>query len=102
MITKIDEQLSAYDSRVGDSLQLISADSQGRISVADLQRALTVIKHKPDQEVVEGIVKKLDVDSDGFVVLEHVLDLIRQEGLGMIPLQTWSFLLLKFMFRNCR
>ena len=102
MITKIDEQLSAYDSRVGDSLQLISADSQGRISVADLQRALTVIKHKPDQEVVEGIVKKLDVDSDGFVVLEHVLDLIRQEGLGKIPLQLWLFLLLNFMFRDCR
>lgn len=85
MITKIDEQLSAYDSRVGDSLQLISADPQGRISVADLQQALNVIKHKPDAETVEGIVKKLDVDSDGFVVLEHVLDLIRQEGLGMSP-----------------
>lgn len=82
MIKKIDSQLEAYDARVGDSLQLISADADGMISVADLERALNVIKHKPDAETVEGIVKKLDVDKDGFVVLEHVLDLIREEGLG--------------------
>ena len=82
MLTKIDSQLSDYDSRVGSSLQQISADSQGRISVRDLQHALSVIKHKPGAETVEGIVKKLDVDHDGFVVLEHVLDLVREEGLG--------------------
>lgn len=84
MIKKIDDQLSAYDSRVGDSLQLISADAQGLISVSDLERALSVIKHKPDAETVEGIVHKLDVDKDGFVVLEHVLDLVREEGLGTV------------------
>lgn len=82
MLTKIDSQLCDYDARVGSSLQLISADSQGRISVRDLERAFSVIKHKPDAETVEGIVKKLDVDQDGFVVLEHVLDLVREEGLG--------------------
>lgn len=82
MLTKIDSQLSDYDSRVGSSLQLISADPQGRISVRDLEHALGVIKHKPDAETVEGIVRKLDVDQDGFVVLEHVLDLVREEGLG--------------------
>lgn len=85
MVKKIDSQLEAYDSRVGDSLQLISADADGMISVADLERALNVIKHKPDAETIEGIVEKLDVDKDGFVVLEHVLDLIREEGLGKSP-----------------
>jgi len=84
MLTKIDSQLCDYDARVGSSLQLISADSQGRISVFDLERAFSVIKHKPDAETVEGIVKKLDVDQDGFVVLEHVLDLVREEGLGIV------------------
>ncbi|KIP07958.1 hypothetical protein PHLGIDRAFT_105000 [Phlebiopsis gigantea 11061_1 CR5-6] len=84
MLTKIDSQLEDYDARVGSSLQMISCDSQGRISAADLQKALNVIKHKPDAEVVDQIVEKLDVDKDGFVELEHVVGLVREEGLGTV------------------
>jgi LETM1 and EF-hand domain-containing protein 1, mitochondrial len=54
----------------------------GRISVQDLEQALKVIKHAPPPEVVQGVVKKLDVDDDGYVVLEEILDLIGEEGLG--------------------
>ncbi|KAF7796755.1 hypothetical protein EIP86_007938 [Pleurotus ostreatoroseus] len=84
MLTKIDKQLQAYDERVGSSLQMISCDPQGRISVEDLQKALAVIKHKPDEEIVDQITEKLDVDKDGYVELEHVLGLVREEGLGVI------------------
>ena len=82
MLTRIDGQLSDYDARVGSSLQMISCDPQGRISVQDLQKALAVIKHKPDEEVGHKVIEKLDVDKDGFVELEHVLGLVREEGLG--------------------
>ncbi|KZT74018.1 LETM1-domain-containing protein [Daedalea quercina L-15889] len=84
MLTKIDAQLSEYDARVGSSLQMISCDPQGRISVEDLEKALAVIKHKPDEEVGHIVIEKLDVDKDGFVELEHVLGLVRQEGLGTL------------------
>ncbi|PPR06660.1 hypothetical protein CVT26_001202 [Gymnopilus dilepis] len=84
MLTKIDKQLQEYDSRVGSSLQMISADAQGRISVQDLKKALAVIKHKPDDEVGQAVIQKLDVDKDGFVELEHVLGLVREEGLGIL------------------
>jgi LETM1 and EF-hand domain-containing protein 1 len=84
MLTKIDAQLQEYDSRVGNSLQMISADAQGRISVQDLEKALAVIKHKPDDEVGQAVIHKLDVDKDGYVELEHVLGLVREEGLGEI------------------
>jgi LETM1 and EF-hand domain-containing protein 1 len=84
MLSKIDAQLEEYDSRVGNSLQMISADPQGRISVQDLEKALAVIKHKPDEEVGHLVIKKLDVDKDGFVELEHVLDLVKVEGLGQL------------------
>ncbi|GJE98143.1 LETM1 domain-containing protein [Phanerochaete sordida] len=84
MLTKIDQQLQAYDQRVGSSLQMISCDPQGRISVEDLQKALNVIKHKPDAEIAAGITEKLDVDKDGYVELEHVLGLVREEGLGTV------------------
>ncbi|KAI0075834.1 LETM1-domain-containing protein [Panus rudis PR-1116 ss-1] len=84
MLTKIDAQLQEYDARVGSSLQMISCDPQGRISVQDLEKALAVIKHKPDDEVVHRVIEKLDVDKDGFVELEHVLGLVREEGLGIL------------------
>jgi hypothetical protein len=83
MLTKIDSQLDEYDSRVGNSLQMISA-VQGKISVQDLQKALAVIKHKPDDDVGQAVIQKLDVDKDGFVELEHVLGLVREEGLGAL------------------
>jgi LETM1 and EF-hand domain-containing protein 1, mitochondrial len=82
MLTKIDSQLEEYDSRVGSSLQMISADAQGRISVQDLEKALAVIKHRPEEEVGHAVIQKLDVDKDGFVELEHVLELVKEEGLG--------------------
>lgn len=82
MITKIDAQLSEYDAKVGNSLQMIWCDPQGRIPVQDLQKALAVIKHKPDENVGYAVIQKLDVDKDGFVELEHVLGLVREEGLG--------------------
>ncbi|KAI4523357.1 LETM1-domain-containing protein [Schizophyllum commune Tattone D] len=84
MLTKIDQQLKDYDERVGSSLQMISQDAQGRVSVQDLEKALAVIKHKPDEEVGQAVIRKLDVDKDGYVELEHVLGLVKQEGLGTV------------------
>ncbi|KAL4068092.1 LETM1-like protein-domain-containing protein [Scleroderma yunnanense] len=83
MLTKVDAHLQEYDARVGSSLQMISADAQGRISAEDLEKALGVIKHRPDDEVIQAVIQKLDVDQDGYVELEHVLGLIREEGLGI-------------------
>ncbi|KAG9123137.1 hypothetical protein FRC07_000191 [Ceratobasidium sp. 392] len=84
MLGKIDKQLEAYDAKVGSSLQMITCDSQGKIPVHDLERALRVIKHAPGEDEIEGLVRKLDVDHDGYVVLEHVLGLVREEGLGIV------------------
>ncbi|KAH0827023.1 LETM1-like protein-domain-containing protein [Lanmaoa asiatica] len=83
MLTKIDSQLEEYDSHVGSSLQMISADAQGRILVQDLEKALAVIKHRPDDKVGQAVIQKLDVDKDGFIEIEHVLGLVREEDLGI-------------------
>ena len=88
MLAKIDKQLDAYDSRVGSSLQMISSTSDDKISVEDLEKALAVIKHKPDEEVGHKVIEKLDADKDGYVELEHLLGLVREEGLGM-----WFYIL---------
>ena len=84
MLTKVDAHLEDYDTRVGSSLQMISTDAQGKVSVQDVEKALAVIKHKPDDEVVRAVIEKLDVDKDGYVELEHVLGLVREEGLGKL------------------
>ncbi|KAI9456449.1 LETM1-domain-containing protein [Russula earlei] len=84
MLTKLDKQLEEYDARVGNSLQLIACDAAGRIPIRDLAKALSMIRHKPEEDVVAHVVDKLDVDHDGYVELEHVLGLAREEGLGIV------------------
>ncbi|KAH8991050.1 LETM1-domain-containing protein [Lactarius hatsudake] len=84
MLTKLDKQLEEYDARVGGSLQLIACDAAGRVPVRDLAKALSMIRHRPEEDVVAHVVDKLDVDHDGFVELEHVLGLAREEGLGIV------------------
>jgi LETM1 and EF-hand domain-containing protein 1, mitochondrial len=88
MLDKCDKQIDSYESRVGTSLDHIAIDAEGRMSVGDLERALRLIKHAPDENAIEGIVKKLDVDSDSFVVLEDVLGLVKEEGLGKNVIHT--------------
>jgi LETM1 and EF-hand domain-containing protein 1 len=74
MIKKIDAQLEKYDEKVGSSLNVIETNAKGQISLADLKRAMGVIKHKPKEELVGDLMKKLDVDQDGFVVSRIVFD----------------------------
>ncbi|KIO34413.1 hypothetical protein M407DRAFT_16936 [Tulasnella calospora MUT 4182] len=84
MLDKIDKQIESYDSKVGVSLDHISVDSEGRLTVGDVERALKLIKHAPDDDAISGICKKLDIDDDGLVVLSDVMDLIKDEGLGVV------------------
>ena len=68
MIKKIDNQLETYDERVGSSLNTIQCNGQGQIAIEDLKTAMKVIKHRPDDQTIDAVVKKLDVDQDGYVV----------------------------------
>ena len=84
MINKIDSQLSDYDEKVGNQLNLIQVNQLGQISIHDLKQALRVIKHSPDEETINTIVHKLDVDKDGLVMLDDVVELAQEEGLGIV------------------
>ncbi|CAG8614457.1 14614_t:CDS:10 [Rhizophagus irregularis] len=86
MIQKIDKELEQYDSEVGSKFNLIQANESGQISVHDLEEALRIIKHTPgDNERIKKIVKKLDVDGDGLVFLDHISELCTEgEGLGVL------------------
>ncbi|KAN0062039.1 LETM1 domain-containing protein ylh47 [Thecaphora frezii] len=89
MLEKIDDQLEEYDRDVGSRMHIIEASPTGKISVDDLEQALRLIKHRPDDEVLEKLVDKLDVDHDGLVPLDDVLELARAEtGLGIVRDET--------------
>ncbi|KAG8928946.1 hypothetical protein FRC01_005153 [Tulasnella sp. 417] len=84
MLDKIDKQIESYDSKVGVSLDHINVDQEGRLTVGDVERALKLIKHAPSDDQIAGICKKLDIDDDGLVVLNDVMDLVKDEGLGVV------------------
>lgn len=67
MVTQLDAQLSAYDSEVGERMHLIDLGKDGRLRVADVEKALQRIAHAPSDEAISVLCKKLDVDHDGFV-----------------------------------
>lgn len=85
MLEKIDAQLEDYDRDVGSRMNIIEASPSGKISVDDLEQALRLIKHRPEEEILERLVDKLDVDNDGLVPLADVVELARHEsGLGIV------------------
>ena len=66
-------------------MHLIQTSSTGKISAEDLEQALRLIKHRPDEASLQKLVDKLDVDLDGLVPLDDVLELAQAEsGLGIV------------------
>ncbi|KAI9346753.1 LETM1-like protein-domain-containing protein [Zopfochytrium polystomum] len=51
----------------------IRPDSEGRLTVAELEHALQVLRDHPGDERITKIVKRLDTDGDGFVSLPEIL-----------------------------
>ncbi|KAF9574775.1 hypothetical protein EC968_005561 [Mortierella alpina] len=87
MIAKLDQELKAYDAE-GNKLQAFQANERGELTVTDIEAALRVIKHAPDADHIKQIVKKLDVDGDGLVLLSHIVELAdlveEEEGTGVL------------------
>ncbi|SCV69028.1 BQ2448_2048 [Microbotryum intermedium] len=84
ILAKIDQQLEAFDNEVGSRLNMFEADYEGKIAVKDLRKALEVIAHRPTDEAIEILLKKLDVDEDRFVPIDEIVALSEGEGLGIV------------------
>ncbi|KAG0304883.1 hypothetical protein BGZ97_001313 [Linnemannia gamsii] len=87
MIVRLDKELEAYDAE-GNKLHKFQANERGELTVKDIEEALKVIKHAPDADNIKQIVKKLDVDGDGLVLLSHIVELAdlveEEEGTGVL------------------
>ncbi|KAG0047052.1 hypothetical protein BGZ83_007795 [Gryganskiella cystojenkinii] len=88
MISRLDQEIKAFDEDVGNRLQVFQANERGELTVEDIETALKIIKHAPDEESIKRIVKKLDVDGDGWVLLSHIVELAdlveEEEGTGTL------------------
>lgn len=87
MITKLESELAKYDSQIGTKLNLVKPTVDGQITIGDLEQVLRVIRDHPDDERINKIVKKLDADNDGMVLLDEIVKLddgTGKDGVGEI------------------
>ncbi|KAJ3212718.1 hypothetical protein HDU67_003635 [Dinochytrium kinnereticum] len=87
MITKIEKELLKYDTEIGSRLNLIRPDEEGRLTLADLEDALRVIRDHPGNERIRKIVRRLDADGDGSVSMKEILEMVSETekvGTGVV------------------
>ncbi|KAG9066543.1 hypothetical protein KI688_012451 [Linnemannia hyalina] len=85
MISQLDEELQAYESPSHEKFKPIETNDRNELTVAEVEAALCIIKHTPDDETIRLTVQKLDIDGDGLIQLDHIYelaDLVEQEGTG--------------------
>ncbi len=75
MITLIEKEMERFDSEAGSKLNLVRPDAEGRLTLNDLESILKQIRDHPDDDRIKAIVKKLDKDGDGYVVLQEIIHL---------------------------
>jgi LETM1 and EF-hand domain-containing protein 1 len=101
-VSKLDLQIAEYESRLSSELaKHIATNEQGQLTLDDLEKALKLIRssplgkdlnpESPVDPAAEGrikqIVKRLDVDDDGLVNLQEIVqfakELEAEEGIGV-------------------
>ncbi len=73
MLTSIETQMQKYDTEIGNKLNILRVDQEGRLSISDLEDALMLIRDHPNDERIKKIVKQLDKDGDGLVALSEII-----------------------------
>ena len=88
LIVEIEEYLNMMDLPKEASVATINTDLQGNITTQQLETALKMIRHAPNEDKLKKIVRKLDKDGDGRVFLKEILELSEEvgdtEGVGIL------------------
>ncbi|KAG0297770.1 hypothetical protein BGZ96_004961 [Linnemannia gamsii] len=82
MISKLDEELQAYETYSQEKFKPMETNDLNELTVSEVEDALRIIKHTPDDETIKLIIQKLDIDGDGLIQLDHIFqlaDLVEQE-----------------------
>ena len=92
MLSKIEQELQKYDSEIGDKLNILKIDHNGKIPVAEIEQVYKMMntKEKDDEEKIKRLISKLDTDNDGMIDLQEILKYAKemesneQEGHGTV------------------
>lgn len=70
MLDKLEREISKVDKEIGSSINLIDHDKDGIVTREELETVFAVLRDRPSNDrVVEYIMKQLDSDGDGKVIL---------------------------------
>lgn len=89
MIARLDTELLESSSTISPSMiQILVANERGELTTSDIVSALRVIKHAPHDDSIAQIVRRLDGNGDGLVLLSHIWELAErvehEEGTGIL------------------
>ncbi|KAJ3093645.1 hypothetical protein HK100_006508 [Physocladia obscura] len=78
MISKIEAEINKIDSEIGSKMNVIQPDARGKMTVEEIQNALSMVKDNPGDERIKKIVQRLDSDGDGEVSTEEVMAFVNE------------------------
>ncbi|KAF9927932.1 hypothetical protein FBU30_002770 [Linnemannia zychae] len=87
MISKLDHELQAFETCSHEKHKPVTTNDRNELTIAEVEAALRIIKHKPDDETIKRIVKKLDICGDGLIQLDSIFalaDVVEKEEFSEI------------------
>jgi LETM1 and EF-hand domain-containing protein 1, mitochondrial len=89
LINQLENELQSLRDRLGERLNLISADDKGQISLDQLNTVFKLIRQSPNEfNRLEKIIKTFDTDQDGKVFISDILAMSKKieehEGHGVV------------------
>ncbi|KAG5457103.1 MAG: tryptophan synthase beta subunit-like PLP-dependent enzyme [Olpidium bornovanus] len=85
LIQKLDIELRQYNTEVGSRVDLALVNQDGQVSVEELEKALKLVRHNPQDDRIRAIAQKLDKDGDGLVFLKDLQEIAQEaEGHGVV------------------
>ena len=79
MLSALNDELSQVEEKIGKNIKVLDADGDGRVTPEEISSALSTLKNKLDDNLVrEAIFDRLNLDTEGTVRVEQVLDSLRK------------------------
>jgi LETM1 and EF-hand domain-containing protein 1 len=79
LIKEMEEYMNAMESeRTRNLSDSISSDVKADVTTEQLEAALKMMRHPPDDQRIRKIVKRLDADGDGRVFLQEIISLANE------------------------
>jgi LETM1 and EF-hand domain-containing protein 1 len=72
MLQRLEGDIQEAERLIGSNLNVIDRDRDGVISREEVEQVLTLMKTKPDADMVQRLMERLDPDHDGVVLLHEV------------------------------